>query len=388
MISVQDIKQKSSKWWDDGSFLSATVLGKDDYFPKEVSKIGKVDRTTLDVNYTTILKEQEALINASKEKKGFGYELLWKEVNNQKTGKNKFIDKISFRNQTDFLKFLGREKDFERFNENVKKILDEFPELKKWIVKNPISIVEYAKEWDDLLKVCRYFKGNYIPNRYFIRELPIQIHTKFIERNENIIDELLLELIPDRINLEGKDFCSKYFLKNKERLIRTRILCAKLKKSFAYEDFAVRLSDFKKQAVQCKNIFLTENEMNFLTLPQLQDSIAIWSGGGFNVANIANVDWLGERNIYYWGDLDAAGLLILQQLKAYYPKAQSLMMDRVTFDQFYKEGKTTKKLPSGSFKSQVIAEQELFSFLNEGMLRLEQEHIPQEYVNQILNKIV
>lgn len=384
MISVQDIKQKSSKWWDDGSFLSATVLGTDGYFPKEISKIGKVDRTALHVNYTTILKEQEALVNASKDKKGFGYELHWKEVNNQKTGKNKFIDKISFSNQTDFLKFLGRERDFERFNENVKKILNEFPELKKWVAQNPISVVQYAKEWDDLLKVCRYFKAYHIPNRYFIRELPIQIHTKFIERNENIIDKLLVELIPERINLDGKDFCSKFFLKQKERLIRIRILCAELKNSFAYEDFAVRLSDFKKQAVQCKNIFLTENEMNFLTLPELKDSIAIWSGGGFNVANIANISWLEERSIYYWGDLDAAGLLILQQLKTYYPNSQSLMMDRSTFDQFYKEGKANKKLPNSSFKSQILQEQELFAFLNEGMLRLEQEHIPQEYANQIL----
>lgn len=379
MISVQDIKQKALKWWDDGSFLSAVTLGKDDYFPKEISKIGKVDRTTVHENYTTIIKDQEELTKASKEKRGYGFTLSWQEINSHRTGKNRFIDKISFLTATDYLKFIGKEKDFERFNENVRKIQVEFPELSKWIIAHPIIVVQYAGQWDDLLKVCRYFKSNHIPNRYFIRELPIQIDTKFIERNESVINELLEELIPDRINREGNDFCSKYNLKNKERLVRIRILCPELKQSFAYEDFAVKLSDFRTGQISCKNVFITENEMNFLTLPVIKDSIAIWSGGGFNVAHIAGINWLNERSIYYWGDLDAAGLLIFQQLRFYYPNSVSLMMDRTTLERFYKEGKASKKLPPTAFKSLIKDELDLFTYLNENLIRLEQEQIPHEY---------
>src|SRR5690606_39461212 len=54
---------------------------------------------------------------------------------------------IFFDTEKDFLKFLGKEKEVELFNENVEKIIDTFPELKDWIIKNPIKVIANQTDW-------------------------------------------------------------------------------------------------------------------------------------------------------------------------------------------------------------------------------------------------
>lgn len=382
MINTQEIKEKVLKWWSDGSFLTSYLLNEADYFPREIPKIGKVKTNSIHENYETVIKEQDALKSNSKENKGFGFTLNWQENNNQKTGKNKFIGSISISSEIDFLKFIGKEKEFNRFKTDVNFILATFPNLKGWIISNPLRIVENSQNWESILRVCKYFAEEHQKNKYYIRELPINVHTKFIERNTAIIDSILEALIPQKINQEqNRDFCSKYFLKNKEKLIRIRILCPDLKKNYLYEDFSVRLSDFRIKQIECENILIAENELNFLTLPSAQKTIALWSGGGFQISNLHGIDWLIDKRFFYWGDIDAAGLIIYQQLKSYYPNVRSIMMDRGTFEKYYSEGKATKKMPAIAFKGSSQDEVDFFNYINENLLRLEQEQIPQNYVN-------
>jgi len=86
----------------------------------------------------------------------------------------------------DYLKFLRKELEVNVFRRNTNKILIQFPELKEWLIKNPQKVVQYSDNWQQILMVCEYFKLNLKPNLY-IRELPIKIHTKFIESNKGIL---------------------------------------------------------------------------------------------------------------------------------------------------------------------------------------------------------
>lgn len=45
---------------------------------------------------------------------------------------------------------------------------------------------------------------------------------------------------------------------------------------------------------------------------------------------LANAEWIRECEIYYWGDIDTHGFAILNQLRARFPDAHSLLMDRET----------------------------------------------------------
>lgn len=385
MLSSKDIKEKAIKWWNDGSFLQSHLRGIE-FSAKDISKIGLDDVSKIHESVSEVLKSQKDLIQNSKQEKGFGYNIEWQEKNYKNIGKNRFIKRIFIETELDFLKLIGKEKEFKLFKENVDLIKQSIPELTGWIVENPIDVVNNNGKWADLVKVCHYFKTEHAANKFYIRELPISVHTKFIENNKGLISSLLDYLIPHKI-VASKNFFIRYSIKDKEKLIRIRILCDKVKETFNYTDFSIRLSDFVGAEIKAKNVFITENELNFLTLPKKENSIAIWSGGGFQISFLANIDWLRQRQIYYWGDLDAAGLAILSQLRTYYPNSVSLLMDRDTFGKHYEGGKSDKKIPANDLKGLTDEETELFYYLKKDNLRLEQEKIPQDIIMDIMNNL-
>ena len=51
------------------------------------------------------------------------------------------------------------------------------------------------------------------PNKFYIRELPIDVHTKFIEENKPILKSLPHVLIPDRIDANESVFEKRFYLK-------------------------------------------------------------------------------------------------------------------------------------------------------------------------------
>lgn len=57
-------------------------------------------------------------------------------------------------------------------------------------------MIEYHGTWDDIIDVSSYFLNYHEFNRYYIRELPVRTHTKFIESNKNLFTSLLDFLMP------------------------------------------------------------------------------------------------------------------------------------------------------------------------------------------------
>jgi hypothetical protein len=124
--------------------------------------------------------------------------------------------------------------------------------------------------------------------------------------------------------------------------------------------------------------------MNFLTLPFIENSISIWSGGGFSTSLIQNIDWIKEKTIFYWGDLDEHGFEILNQFKTYFPKTKSILMEKSLLEQFkmyVTEGKTSKALQLPALDA---IEKETFEFVRENNIRLEQEKLTQDFVEKYL----
>ena len=150
-------------------------------------------------------KELTELIAHSKEKKGYGYSIEYQKVKTRKHGEQDIPVSISFLTEQDFLKYIGKEQDTAGFRKDVERILSAFPELVEWVCRFPNKVLDNNRVWDDVLKVCIYFKGNPKPQLY-IRELPIQVDTKFIERNKGIIKELLDIIIAKSVNPDETRF--------------------------------------------------------------------------------------------------------------------------------------------------------------------------------------
>ena len=393
MIQPGEIKKEALRWYFD--FLATSVQGKP-FFPKDIRFIGKIKPSDTLKDFPKIQKEIENLLQECKDTIGYGYRVDFIKRKDKKIGEQLFPDRIYFDTPSDYLKFIGKEKEFERFLRVSHKIIFELPDLKSWIVNHPQKVIDNFEKWDDLLKVCKYFIKNPRPNLY-IRELPLEISTKFVEGNQAIIRTLLDTLITGHINNDESNFEKRFNLKYREELIRIRILDEQLAKKlfFGVTDFSIPISQFVSLNIPCKRVFALENHtsfsnfsniFNFLTLPHLADSIAIF-GKGFQIGLLKNTPWLSDKQIVYWGDIDAHGFQILSQIRGYFPQTLSCMMDFETFHEFQDLAVNGVDTTVTELANLTPEEHQLFTYLLEikEKNRLEQEKIPHSYA---LKKIV
>jgi hypothetical protein len=67
----------------------------------------------------------------------------------------------------------------------------------------------------------------------------------------------------------------------------------------ALTDVTTPLTEFVALAPTCRNIIVTENKVNFLTLPESLGTLAIF-GGGYALGLLTKVPWLDAQPLYYW----------------------------------------------------------------------------------------
>ena len=375
MITPSEIKQKAEHKYV--AYLQSIIDGFS-FSPIVIAGNKKPDENT--VRFEAELTE---LINHSKEKKGYGYAIEYVTVKTKLHGVQDLPASIVFQTEGDYLKFISKEKDTAKFIEDSARILDLFPELRDWILKYPKKVIE--NDWDSLLKVCSYFKSTPHPNLY-IRELPIQVHTKFIELNHAVVRELLDIIIANYVNTDEKRFEPHFNLKYDEPDVRFRILDHSLSQRLfsGLSDLDIPISQFRDLNLPIKTVYVVENKINMLSFPLIDKSIVIW-GEGFSVDKVKDTQWLSDKEIYYWGDLDAHGFLILSEIRSHYRQVKSFLMDRATFDAFF-EGDTGK--PTNVEKDLYLTpeENEMFQYLKSNNLRLEQEKIPYSYAYQKIPK--
>jgi len=377
MITPQEIKDKAVRKYN--SFLQSQL----DNVPFTKLVI-RGDKSYTKSSLPDFEKEIQLIFSHSKEKKGFGYSLEFQKVKTKYLGIQDIPVLIYFETEKDFLKFLGKEKEVELFNTYKDKILNEFPELRNWVSQNPSKIIQYQTEWTSILKVCEYFKDNPKPNTY-IRELPINVHTKFIERNQSLLKELLDILISENINIAEKQFEKRFNLKYSEPQIRFKILDKEISKNLfsGIDDLAIPVSQFEKLNLPIKKVLIVENKTTLyttLTLPKMEGAIAVF-GQGNAVLNLKNAVWLTKMEILYWGDIDVQGFEILSRLREHFTHIKTVLMDKVTFQTFFENDKGTPTNISTKLNLSD-REQELYNILQTNNWRLEQEKVPLDYVNR------
>ena len=384
MITPSKIKQKAERLYS--SLLSATVRG-ESFFPKNFP-VGE-----LPSDYIALREAVTQLSKQSKKNLGYGYTVELTTRSTHKYGEQSLPARISIETENDYLKLLKKEKEFATFKSNINFISSKVSQLDKWLEQNPIKVIEYADHWEELVKVCQYFQDNPQPNLY-IRELPIQVHTKFIEEHKGILRQLLDFILPvEAIQVaeleKDRVFERRFSLRYSEPLVRLRILDSNLsnKYRFPVSDLSTPISEFRKLNLRRHSFIITENLMNFLTLPALANSFAIF-GGGYSIQVLKSVSWLTHCQILYWGDLDVDGFKILSQFRSYFPQTISAMMDEETLKTFAEFAVPTTESKTEDLPHLTPAESCLFAYLSKHKKRLEQEHISQDFANQYLQNLL
>lgn len=378
MITPKELLEKGKKLFPK---IAVRVLQGEEVFPLIIPGNKKVSG----VNYSDIKGDVLPLFQGSKENKGYGYSVDWKEkiVNGTK---QKIPAKIYFESLDDYLGFIGRKNDFGEIVASQNLLISNFSQLAEWAKSNPLILLNNSAQWDSIIKVCKFFTENNPPYEYYLRELPIEVHTKFIEENVSVLKIILDLLLPvEKRNDKESDFSSRYFLKRASVYTQIRILDDNLKSHLGYSELALTLDDAAWLSWLPENVFIIENKTCYLTFPKTKNAVAIF-GEGFKSRLSKNIPWLSKTKVYCWFDLDAAGFEMLNIIRQYYPNAESLLMDEKTFDsflQFAVENKSRKKELLFLNKDEAL----LYQFLIDNKLRLEQERISQVFVKEKLSQL-
>jgi hypothetical protein len=388
MISPQEIQKKASRLYP--AYLSSYLSG-EFQFPKSI----RSDKMPSEAEFLILRKELVPLLEQSKDRIGFGYKVHLKTVKSKRLGDQQLPDEIVFETESDFLKYLRKESEVSQFKQDVNTLLVSFSQLRNWIQDSPQKIVHNAGHWHNIIKVLKYFIENPKPHLY-IRELPILVHTKFIEQNKSIIEELFLKLNPESSTSEGKSFEERFYLKHYEPYFHLRILDKQISSSSfsGLTDIGITPSELSALQLPIKRVIIMENKQSFknidlfLSFPQLQDTIALF-GSGFHSGGLKKITWLKRMKIFYWGDIDLHGFEILSALRQFLPQIQSFLMDEETFDDHKEEVVDGMPSKTKSLSGLTLSEMQIYLRLKsiDSNNRLEQEKISQQYVLRKMSEL-
>lgn len=371
MISPQDIRDRARKLWATGRPLRATVAtalsapaldvvmssaganlhvhgqsgqpaddAEDDaqpalkpFFPYSIPFRKPTAQEWLD-NFAQLRASVAALDAESKAVRGTGYTVTFREYDHQKLGRLRTPERITFDTVEDIAACAGETAALRRFLKIIELVQARESRMIPWLAERPLSALACETLLPQILAVAHYFQSNPRPNR-FARELGIRgVDSKFIEDNRTILTEWLDRLLPREAidesmrGLADRGFERRYGLRFEEPLIRFRWL-DRSRAPACISDATIPLSQFSAYAPACDHVIITENKINFLTLPDSLNTLAIF-GGGYAIEMLRAVPWLLSQPLHYWGDLDTHGFGILSRLRMHFPHARSFLMDRDT----------------------------------------------------------
>ncbi len=323
-----DLRAQVQRLWDKGALL-AELAGGESLFPRRLTLKGPTS-TQLAERFD----EVRHWIRRIKDEAKF-YRLEWRNINHRILGANDLPAEIWIDSLEDALGLIGHRRDSAGFAALVTLTGERQPCLIEWLRKRPLRALQLAEDWPQLLDIVAWLRQHPRPGGY-LRQVDIAgVHSKFIEGQRAVLGELLdLALPPEQIDAGASGvsgFCRRYGFWDKPLRLRFRILDVNLAllDTGTDQDITVTHSTFARLNLPVENVFITENEINFLAFPQLDRSMVVF-GAGYGFESLVEAHWLGTRQIYYWGDLDSHGFAILDQLRGLFPHTASFLMDRET----------------------------------------------------------
>jgi hypothetical protein len=386
----EQLKEQVLRHWERGAILTARVTGSI-LFPLRL-RLTKPSVSDVTERFDEVRRWALALAAGGRERHDFGYAIEWQETNHRVHGRNTLPDTAFVPSEEDALQLIGKTSEANRFTELVEITLARFPDLREWLARKPLTVLEHATDWLRILAVLEYFRTHSRPALY-LRQLDIpEVDTKFIEDRKGLLIELLDRVLPETaIDTEAtgtRNFERRYGLKHEPSLIRFRILDPALLIQ-GLSDLSVPPEQFARLVFPVRRIFITENKVNGLAFPDIPGGLVIF-GLGYGLERLAEIGWLHERKLWYWGDIDTHGFAILDRLRAKFPLVRSFLMDRDTL--MAHATLWGQEEPGERFDDELVhltpSEKALFEDLKHNRLgewvRLEQERIGYGWVRHAI----
>jgi hypothetical protein len=380
-----NLRGQVQKLWDRGELLSGLVTG-ERLFPRRLQLKGPTSAQMTD-RFDEVrewIAELRAIPRCRIEMREFNHRLL---------GSNTVPDEAWIDSFDDAIAFIGKGKDVARFSALLDMTRQTQPRLLDWLAKRPLRALELAGEWTRLLSIVTWVENHPKPNIY-LRQVDIpDVHSKFIESHRGVLAELLDIVLPavaiDSSVSGVNRFAQRFGFRDKPLRIRLRLLDPELAPSLFGQDISLDAECFARLDIAHACVFITENEINFLTLPPLKDGVVIF-GSGYGFEMLRQAQWLSRCRIYYWGDIDTHGFAILDQLRDQFDHVESFLMDRITLHKFESQWGEEEKQTVRDLPRLTPDERALYDDLRDNRirknLRLEQERIGFGWVEASLFK--
>jgi len=385
-----DIRKRVLRDWNNGRILAAT-LGGEAVFPLRIP-LKRPNSKELAEQFEAAQRWVADLSAVDKERAGRGCRMEWQEFAHRQLGRNRIPVAAVVESEKEGLALIGKQAEAARFRELAATIAAAFSELAQWMQRHPLRVLEQAEDWPRLLAVLDWVVRH--PGvEVYLRQIDVSgVDTKFIEQHRGLLGDLLdRTLPPERINSQysgARNFEQRYGFRRKPALVRLRFLDRKLS-LHGLTDLTVTGEEFARLALPIERVFITENEINFLGFPEVTDGLMLF-GAGYGFDHLAQADWLRQKHVYYWGDIDTHGFAILDQLRSLFPSARSLMMDRTTLLEHRMFWGSEDRAASRQLERLDAEESALYDDLRfdriAPSLRLEQERIGFDWVNAELEK--
>lgn len=378
-----DLRAQVQKLWDKGLLLKPTDSA-NDQFPLRL-RFTAPSSTELTARFDEVRAWMTGLAVGAQRlrivQRGWRHAIL---------GNNNVPSEAWVDTPADALAIIGKQKEALRFAALVVLTQNQQPELLPWLARRPLQALALADAWPRLLGVVAWLQAHPRPGIY-LRQVDVAgVDSKFIELHRNVLAELFDLALPpeamDHTATGASGFCRRYGFLDKPLRIRFRWLDT-LDARYG-QDITITQTAFEQLRPPMHRVFITENEVNFLAFPPVANAMIVFGGGFGGLDRLRAADWLNQCQLYYWGDLDTHGFAMLDQFRAYFPKAQSLLMDQRTLmahaDHWGHEGLAQQRdLPRLTAHERAVYDSLRDNRIRPG-LRLEQERIGFGWVSQAL----
>ena len=325
----KDLKAQLARLWDRGELLRDVVTG-NPRFPLRLTIKGPASGDITE-RFDGVRTWAAELANASP------LRLEWQEIRHRVQGLQRLPSSCWIDSMDDALGWIGKRRERDRFSNLLQMTRQQNPSLVPWLEKRPLQALELEGEWPRLLAVVDWVRNHPRPAIY-LRQVDLPgVHSKFIETHRAVLAELLDLALPadgvDTAKTGVAHFAARYGFLDKPTRIRFRVLDPEIRAvaGTTCPDITLDASSFSQLAIDVRRVFITENEINFLVLPNVSGAIAIF-GSGYGWDALAQARWLERCAIHYWGDIDTHGFAILDQLRKHFSHADSFLMDRASLD--------------------------------------------------------
>ncbi len=330
-----------------------------------------------------IAEESRSLMNGSATTVGHGYTVETELVGTM-FGQQRFPSRVFFPDAGNFLRFIEKESEFAIIVREITLIENLVPSASTWAREHPLDVLAKSGKWADIAAVLNYLLLFPRPECY-PRQLPLHVSGKLLGDEQRTICSIL-STIPGPHWTQGPDYFAQLGLRQPPAsFLRFRFLDQAVRTANGYpvDDLSVSIDTLRIQPLGAEKIFMVENLMTFLAFPPVRGALVLF-GEGNAAARVADLTWLRQTNLTYWGDLDPFGFVILNRLRAKFPNVRSILMDGSVLAK-YESYATEAKLPTDyNLPHLTDSERDVARELFDRRRSIEQEKIPQLELSAVI----